>query len=61
MVDLGVILILSYKDEMIKLGIIPENVKWDCLTEEQKKNVIAFITDKIEKQKGKTNDKRNSN
>ena len=52
MTDLGVMLILFYKDEMVKLGIIPEDVKWDCLTEEQKKNVIAFITDKIEKQKG---------
>lgn len=57
MTDLGVILILSYKDEMIKLGIIPEDVKWDCLSEEQKQGVINFITDKIEKQKGgKIND-----
>lgn len=60
--DLGVILILFFKDEMIEKGIIPKNVKWDCLSEEEKNNVIKFIRGKIDEQKGKMeNAKRNSN
>lgn len=45
--DLRVIFILTFKDEMIKEGIIPQNVKWDKLTEEQKENVKKFISKKI--------------
>ena len=51
MTELEVIFVLNYKDDMIKLGIIPENVKWDELTDKQIKDVKAFLKDKIEKRK----------
>jgi hypothetical protein len=53
MTDLVVMLVLFYKDEMIELGIIPENVKWDNLDENQQKNVKEFLLKKIEERKNK--------
>ena len=48
MSDLEVMVILFLKDEMIKEGIIPENVKWDELTEEQEENVKEYVKNKLE-------------
>lgn len=59
--DLGTILILFHKEEMIKLGIIPENVKWDGLTEEEIKNVKEFLKNKIENQKRRNNNVERNN
>lgn len=48
MSDLEVMVILFLKDEMIEKGIIPENVKWDELTEEQGNNVKKYVKNKLE-------------
>lgn len=50
-VDLRVIFVLTYKDEMIEKGIIPKDVKWDLLTEEEIENVKKFLEEKIEEEK----------
>lgn len=50
MSDLSVIMVLTLKDEMIRKGIIPEDVKWDELTEKQKKDVQNFLAEKIGEQ-----------
>lgn len=57
MTDLEVMVVLFLKNEMIDLGIIPENVKWDKLTKEEQKNVKEFVKKKIEERK--INDDRN--
>lgn len=51
MTDLEVMVVLFLKNEMIDLGIIPENVKWDKLTKEEQKNVKEFVKKKIEERK----------
>lgn len=51
MAQLEVIMVLTFKDEMIEKGIIPKDVKWDELTEEQKENVKAFLSERIEEVK----------
>lgn len=53
MADLRVIFVLHFKEEMIERGIIPENVVWTELTEEQKENVKKFLEEKIEEAKCK--------
>ena len=55
MTELEVMFVLFHKEQMIKLGIIPENVKWDGLTEEEIKNVKEFLKNKIEHQKRRNN------
>lgn len=49
--DLGAIIVLLFKEEMIQKGIIPQNVKWEELTEKQRQDVIDFITLKINEKK----------
>lgn len=63
MTDLEVMVVLFLKNEMIDLGIIPENVKWDKLTKEEQKNVKEFVKNKIEERKinNDRNIKNNSN
>lgn len=61
MTDLEVMFVLFHKEEMIKLGIIPENVKWDSLTEEEIKNVKEFLKNKIENQKRRNNNVERNN
>ena len=51
MTDLRVIFVLHFKDEMIEQGIIPKDVDWTQLTEEQKEDVKKFLEDKIEEAK----------
>lgn len=63
MTDLEVMVVLFLKNEMIDLGIIPENVKWDKLNEEEQKKVKEFVKNKIEERKinNDRNIKNNSN
>ena len=63
MTDLEVMVVLFLKEEMTKLGIIPEKVKWDNLTKEEQKNVKDFVKNKIEERKinNDRNIKNNSN
>lgn len=51
MTDLEVMVVLFLKNEMIDLGIIPKDVKWDNLTEQEQKNVKKFIEEKINERK----------
>ena len=51
MTDLEVMVVLFLKEEMTKLGIIPEKVKWDNLTKEEQKNVKKFIENKLKERK----------
>lgn len=51
MADLRVIFVLYFKNEMIEKGIIPENVDWTKLTDEQRENVKKFLEEKIEEAK----------
>lgn len=50
--DLSVLMILHHKDEMIELGIIPEDIKWSEITPEQEEKVKRFLKEKIETRKG---------
>lgn len=61
MKDLEVIFVLFHKEEMIKLGIIPEDVKWDSLTKEEIKNVKEFLKNKIDQQKGRVKNVERNN
>ena len=61
MKDLEVIFVLFHKEEMIKLGIIPEDVKWNSLTEEEIKNVKEFLKNKIDQQKGRVKNVERNN
>jgi hypothetical protein len=61
MTDLEVMFVLFHKEEMIKLGIIPENVKWDSLTKKERQNVKKFLKNKIEKQKRRINNVERNN
>lgn len=51
MTDLEVVFVLNHKDDMVRLGIIPEDVKWDELTEEQENNVKKYLEKLIEGRK----------
>ena len=51
MTDLEVMVVLFLKNEMIELGIIPENVKWDKLTKKEQKNVKKYVEKKINERK----------
>ena len=51
MTDLEVMVVLFYKNEMIELGIIPEDVKWDKLNETQREEVKKFLQKKIDERK----------
>lgn len=63
MTDLEVMVVLFLKNEMIDLGIIPKNVKWDKLNKEEQKKVKEFVKNKIEERKinNDRNIKNNSN
>lgn len=51
MTDLEVMVVLFLKNEMIELGIIPENVKWDKLTKKEQENVKEYVKKKINERK----------
>lgn len=47
MLDLAVIMVSFFKDEMIEESIIPKDVKWSKLTKKQQNGVKKFINKKI--------------
>lgn len=47
MLDLAVIMVSFFKDEMVEEGIIPKDVKWSKLTNEQQDNVKELISKKL--------------
>lgn len=53
MLDLAIIMVSFFKDEMIEEGIIPTDIKWSKLTEKQQNNVKKFISKKLEENRKK--------